>query len=297
MNDTGKIEVNVEEIMRNIRKEIQMEEEEERLPSFESIPLRGETVQVQGEKLDWPLFLESLSYVNLNYDIPYYWSFGPKSIRTFIKRVVRKLAKCILLPILFKQNLLNAHFVRCLNQIRFYIEKTDLLFEQNTQKIEGLKSELQGQKDEISCVMNCYADRYKKIYEEMQSLRRNLAEQTEELQKQSEYSLELKASLDEKDFKLKQQKNRIAEIEQKFSDIKLQFEEAQKGFERSKNLLTWLKDNNIYTEQQEGENLSSFSQSGEDMILSYILRKEGIDESSCTYLDLGANHAKDLSNT
>ena len=134
MYDSGKVEVNVEEIMRDIRRKIQMEEE--RLPSFESIPLRGEraqpgTVQEQvaqpgtvQEQMDWPLFMESLGYVNLNYDIPYYWSFGPNSIKTFLKRVVRKLVKCILPPILAKQNMMNANFVRCLNQLRCFVEDT-----------------------------------------------------------------------------------------------------------------------------------------------------------------------------
>jgi FkbM family methyltransferase len=42
---------------------------------------------------------------------------------------------------------------------------------------------------------------------------------------------------------------------------------------------------------------TSYSQSGEDAILSYLLRAMGIPAESVTYLDLGANHAMDLSNT
>lgn len=41
----------------------------------------------------------------------------------------------------------------------------------------------------------------------------------------------------------------------------------------------------------------SASQSGEDRIISYILSAMGIPEEDCVYLDLGANHAKYLSNT
>lgn len=40
----------------------------------------------------------------------------------------------------------------------------------------------------------------------------------------------------------------------------------------------------------------SFSQSGEDVIIEYILRTTGSD-SNITYLDLGANHAKEINNT
>lgn len=41
----------------------------------------------------------------------------------------------------------------------------------------------------------------------------------------------------------------------------------------------------------------SFSQSGEDSIVRYILNTCGIDPSGISYLDLGANHAVHLSNT
>lgn len=43
--------------------------------------------------------------------------------------------------------------------------------------------------------------------------------------------------------------------------------------------------------------LSSYSQVGEDVIIDYIVRMMGIPFSEITYLDLGANHAKLLSNT
>lgn len=41
----------------------------------------------------------------------------------------------------------------------------------------------------------------------------------------------------------------------------------------------------------------TYSQSGEDSIIAYILTVLGIPLKKCTYLDLGANHAKDMSNT
>lgn len=41
----------------------------------------------------------------------------------------------------------------------------------------------------------------------------------------------------------------------------------------------------------------SFSQAGEDTICAYILYVTGMRFEECTYIDLGANHAKDLSNT
>lgn len=44
-------------------------------------------------------------------------------------------------------------------------------------------------------------------------------------------------------------------------------------------------------------NKKSYSQSGEDVIIAYIFKYLAIDISKIRYLDLGANHAKELSNT
>jgi len=41
----------------------------------------------------------------------------------------------------------------------------------------------------------------------------------------------------------------------------------------------------------------TYSQSGEDSIIAYIANALGIDFAQCSYLDIGANHAKDMSNT
>lgn len=41
----------------------------------------------------------------------------------------------------------------------------------------------------------------------------------------------------------------------------------------------------------------SASQTGEDTIVNYLLKRQGIPASACSYLDLGANHAIALSNT
>ena len=42
---------------------------------------------------------------------------------------------------------------------------------------------------------------------------------------------------------------------------------------------------------------NSVAQSGEDMITAYIMREFNLLPHQCNYLDLGANHAKDMSNT
>lgn len=117
--------VNVEKIMEEIRREIQMEEALRDLPRFEDIPLDGGerpapagTPAPAAGNVDWPLLAQSLDYLNRNYDIPYYWTFYGSKVKTFLKRVVRRLAKCILAPIVSMQDAFNAHVVRVCNNLK-----------------------------------------------------------------------------------------------------------------------------------------------------------------------------------
>lgn len=83
------------------------------------------------------------------------------------------------------------------------------------------------------------------------------------------------------------------------SSMETQYLELEKKFYSK---LSELKYNGVklddayLTEDDNVANLS-FSQSGEDAIIRYIFSATGRKPSECKYLDLGANHAKYLSNT
>ena len=120
------------------------------IPSFDELPVGRESPAVpprenrtEAEReRDWPLLLASLQYVNNGYDIPYYWSFGPNSLKTFAKRVVRKLLKCLIAPILAMQNAFNAHVVRCLNQLRYFVESILAQLEGDKRELDELRQRL-----------------------------------------------------------------------------------------------------------------------------------------------------------
>ena len=157
--DGVKQEVNVEKIMEEIRDQIRREEGMSDIPAFEDIPLRGEAPTVPAEppadsteaekEKNWPFFIKSLQYLNNNYDIPYYWSFGPSSVKTLAKRVIRKLLKCLLAPILAMQNGFNAHAVRCLNQLRYFVEIILTRLDGNQHELEELRQQILCQDEEI----------------------------------------------------------------------------------------------------------------------------------------------------
>lgn len=85
-------------------------------------------------------------------------------------------------------------------------------------------------------------------------------------------------------------RQRFAEQEEKFTGIAEREEWTRHRFEEIESHI-----NSSCVSNSDGK--LSFAQSGEDMIISYILHFLQKPMSEVTYLDLGANHAKELSNT
>lgn len=71
----------------------------------------------------------------------------------------------------------------------------------------------------------------------------------------------------------------------------------QNEMENIKSVLGKLEDYNVLQHNQPTYYMKSYAQSGEDAILDYIIRVNRIPYDKVTYIDLGANHAKNLSNT
>lgn len=101
-------------------------------------------------------------------------------------------------------------------------------------------------------------------------------------------------------------RNRFDEVEEKISDIhareewtRNRFEEVMKQIQRLERLCVKNAnaDNLVGNIQDMFYNKKTYSQSGEDAIISYILNFMDYDLSKISYLDLGANHAIEMSNT
>ena len=106
-------------------------------------------------------------------------------------------------------------------------------------------------------------------------------------------------------------RQRFAEQEEKFTGIAEREEWTRQRFAEQEDKFAGIAEREEWTRQRFAEiqdhinrssvNASdrkqSFAQSGEDMIISYVLNFLQKPISEVTYLDLGANHAKELSNT
>lgn len=115
-------EINIEKIMEEIRQEIKDRGFIESTLRFDDIPLSYSDMGTDSEEFNRDEFQKSLDYINLNWDVPYYFNIGTNKIIVFVKRIIRKLVKFLVWPINQKQNEMNANFVRSINQIRNYID-------------------------------------------------------------------------------------------------------------------------------------------------------------------------------
>ena len=121
MDDKRVTEINVEEIMEEIRTNIR-ERGYDKIPlSFEDIPLSRPAVA--GDVVyDETVLRQELQYLNQNWNNNWNVAISGGGLRAKFKKVIRKLARFLVAPIVAFQNEYNASNVRAVQQLVAYIE-------------------------------------------------------------------------------------------------------------------------------------------------------------------------------
>lgn len=107
-----KDEINIEAIMAQIRQNIKEQGLTSDMLSFEDVPFRSAT-DVSGASLE--AAGEAMRYLNAHYYIQPYKNLSGNPIKVFFKKVIRKLVKFYVEPVVFEQNDVNANTVKALN--------------------------------------------------------------------------------------------------------------------------------------------------------------------------------------
>ncbi len=186
-------------------------------------------------------------------------------IIVFVKKVIRKLLKFYVEPIAFQQTEFNNAVTPSIGRMT---EIQNELFN-GVVSLEKGNEELYRNSNELNIKLEDVNEQNNKLNKELEEIK-------------NQY-IELKSLILSKlDENLKVQEiayNQIRNNEQKLEKL----DELDLDIFKEKKFNFWDK--------------KTVSQSGEDAICAYISTVLGIPLNQCTYLDLGANHAKDLSNT
>ena len=253
-------------------------------------------------------------------------------MKTFLKFIIQKMIGWYVAPVA-AQSQANQQkleeFMQTYSSFVSFIQAQQDLYQANlTKQGEWVQKQLAKQEETFSAiaaqeqwVRSRFAEHEKKfsdVAEQEQSAQARFAEQEDKfshIAEREQWTRDRFAEQEEKFSHIAEReqwtRDRFAEQEEKFSHIaereqwtRDRFAEQEKKFSGVAEREEWTRQRfeEIECRIHEGFSISSdgrqsFAQSGEDMIISYILHFLQKPMSEVTYLDLGANHAKELSNT
>lgn len=156
--------LNVETIMAEIRDKLKDQDSMEDIPPFEAVPIRGEAeVFMPGKGQEISGLKSSLKEVQNSYHIPYYFDLGPKGLKTFVNKLVRRLNKSLLTPMLERLNTFHKAVVRHLTRLSSAVEMLFAADKQQKQELEQLRAELNARADQLQIQMDQLQKQYMQI--------------------------------------------------------------------------------------------------------------------------------------
>lgn len=115
-------DINTEDIMEQIRSRIKEKGFDYSLLSFDDVPTEPEISHAE-KTFQLASLQQSAEYLNIRNQIEPYKPIEGNFLVVFIKKVIRKLMKFHLMPIITEQNALNLHTANAVNQMQCYIQE------------------------------------------------------------------------------------------------------------------------------------------------------------------------------
>lgn len=125
------VEIDIEQIMQEIREDIKEKGYKASDLSFADIPLNQELV-LQGGDYDEQILMNVLQEANTRVQVDCYQPVGG-GLKGFMKKVIRKIMSPIMVPVVGDQNQFNASTVQTLNQMHQCI----IMQEQRIRELEA----------------------------------------------------------------------------------------------------------------------------------------------------------------
>lgn len=136
-------EVNVEKIMEEIRNKIRAKGLDASQLTFEDISPEKEDLGSEISDYSQDELIRACQYLNHHYEVSVWHPLSSArpvigKLFTFGKKVMRKLTRFFIQPIVEDQNRVNMHAVRSLNQLRNYLVRKDDRLAENDRMIDQI---------------------------------------------------------------------------------------------------------------------------------------------------------------
>ena len=137
-------EINVIQIMEEIREDIKKKGYTDELLSFSDVNVMPVQVVSSNPGVD---IAGQLDVANRSKELHYYREYSGNAIKTFIKRLIRKLIKPIVLPLCDEQILYNVSSVEVMKGLYIYIQNQEAEKAVLAERINVLEREMAELKD------------------------------------------------------------------------------------------------------------------------------------------------------
>lgn len=139
MND-----INIEEIMSQIREEIKEAGYTDDMLSFDDVEL--DDCNFQFEIFDKGDFNREVYDLNHRWKIQTYRNLNSGKLVTFMKKVIRKMIRFYVDPVVEDQNMFNANIVKTMNLMNCYIQEQEATIATLKNRIQQLEKEQENEK-------------------------------------------------------------------------------------------------------------------------------------------------------
>ncbi len=160
--------INVDEIMEQIRAEIKSKGLDSSMLSFEDVPFDKETAASDVE-FSPALLKQSMDYLGARNQLEPYKQLTGNPVTVFIKKVIRKLLKFYIVPLVTEQNAVNYHTSNAVRQLGSYVSGGNGI-DELTQRIEMLElrqDEYRRETDALRKKLNALAEENKALREKV----------------------------------------------------------------------------------------------------------------------------------
>lgn len=232
-------------------------------------------------------------------------------IIVFGKKVIRRILKFYVEPIAFQQTEFNNAVTPSIGKLtEIQVELLHGIVSLQKEN-SSIKEELTKKQDEYESKLKVISDKNEKLENGNEELNNNMSSLVNQLEEVYSFISKVNLKFDEMcsfkdklDIELEMVKNKNNILEESFATKINELSKLQEVannqiiVNEQKLLMLDELELDIFKEKKSNFwNKKTVSQSGEDTICAYINMVLGRPLDECTYLDLGANHAKDLSNT